>query len=550
MCGIIGFVTSKPDSTNIIRKEFMEQGLYVNALRGQHSTGLFTVKDDMRAYYSKDAVDARLFLSQSQFSNRVDDTRLDTWAAVGHNRYATLGEHTIDNAHPFASGHICMVHNGTLRGWEHTLPEHPEGTSDSARIAVSLAEDGVGGVNTLEKLRGDFALVWHDSRSGCMYFATNGKRPLSYIRTAEHVFFASESGMMEFLLNRIVSRHVPAPVEFEPYKLYTLKFGQLDMVEEEFEQPYFHHNGHHHNSLHEEYGGWIGHNSTMGTSNARTPAATVTRMFPAEKNEEVTARTIRTDNMMRQFDLSLRVGHAMEINVENTRPYETTQNNNRTEPLGEVQGFWCHLDNNMKETVYHVRVHQAIMSDVDGGYVDSVVGELGSAFVDELGDLNMVCIYKEVGAYRTRVADEVDVAEWPPFMDTHFKGCRHHYNEADSIRYGWFTNEVNLTAREMDIILEGKECQIPECGTPYTLVPRSDVVFTGLDEFVCRDCTQHQKKVGDSVTLTISSIVDGVHVHQKRKCTILDGGEIIDDETGEVYIDPDNGDAEDWEGGR
>ena len=209
MCGIVGFINTDTTLQNS-RWKWIEQALYVDQLRGVHSTGLVVqnkpdfssqVWPDVTTY--KKAVRASDFLQLETTQNVLfhsDTARV----VIGHNRSATRGDKDKDSfAHPFTFGATSLVHNGTLmsdHGLTHRAPV------DSCNIAHELAhttEDKY--TDVLSSLDGAFALVWNNSENKKVYITRNSQRPLYVARAYNNktLFFASEDWMITFLLNRI-----------------------------------------------------------------------------------------------------------------------------------------------------------------------------------------------------------------------------------------------------------------------------------------------------------------------------------------------------------
>lgn len=201
MCGIVGIAASGKRQHFMQRKDFFEQALYTDAVRGFHSTGVFMVPYDKESIYSyKRAMQASDFLDMrttNSLLTKIDDSVY----AVGHNRHATKGGISHSMAHPFTHGAVTLVHNGTLTTHAH-LPEGNKFTSDSE--CITHAFNAASPEEIIPELRGAFALVWYDHRDKKLHLTRNKERPLSFAfdEKTDTMLIASESKMLEWLAAR------------------------------------------------------------------------------------------------------------------------------------------------------------------------------------------------------------------------------------------------------------------------------------------------------------------------------------------------------------
>jgi hypothetical protein len=204
MCGIIGLYG---DSTHINTKDkrgFFQEGLFVDSLRGQDSTGIARIPRGSSApeVYKR-------ALAGPDFLQRKDVARLlDKFSAsvgmIGHNRSITRGVVDDDSAHPFQYKHITLVHNGTVYNSDKLVDRKCEADSnvDSAQVAwsFSLCEPD----DLLPIMTGGFSLVWWDSRDQTLHFARNSERPMYWVVEPSNrmMYFGSELKMLTWLLDR------------------------------------------------------------------------------------------------------------------------------------------------------------------------------------------------------------------------------------------------------------------------------------------------------------------------------------------------------------
>jgi asparagine synthetase B (glutamine-hydrolysing) len=213
MCGIIGFAQQSIPASGGWRdkdqqlKMFVEQMLYMDALRGPHATGVMRVDHKQKnenAFIYKRALHAYDFLLQPAM-DWLTKNLTDASLFVGHNRFATQGGVRADkNAHPFNSGNVSLVHNGHINNGFSLTTDNTVFEVDSAYIAHALSQvEPTEATSVLAKLNGAYALVWHDSRDNTVNIARNKDRPLYWINLGnnEHkmwqgIVFASEMEML------------------------------------------------------------------------------------------------------------------------------------------------------------------------------------------------------------------------------------------------------------------------------------------------------------------------------------------------------------------
>lgn len=212
MCGIVGFISNTRrkewHSRAKMLKEYMQEGLFFDTVRGGDATGIMRVNADSLkepAMVYKKAVSGPDFLQLRQ-TDKILDSLDDAAFVVGHNRAGTSGSKDRDrNAHPFQYDHITLVHNGHINN-VYSLGLKDAHPVDSAAVAEAFSKFGAREV--LPKLNGAFVFVWHDAREGTLNIARNDARPLHWLALGdkpgdwEGMVFASEMEMLWLLVER------------------------------------------------------------------------------------------------------------------------------------------------------------------------------------------------------------------------------------------------------------------------------------------------------------------------------------------------------------
>lgn len=298
MCGHVGVLTNK---ITLDHRKFFEEGLYSDALRGHHGTGMAIVKKDDTIKVVRKAVTALDFLDMNKVSRTLIDHCSTARFLMGHNRRATKGAHINKNTHPFRHGKITMAHNGSLRN-QTLLPDHSKFVVDSDNIAYSL--DKIGVEETVRNLVGSYSLVWHNSEDNTVNFIRNDERPMSLatVDGGKTILYGSEPKMIEWLAERNDLK-IEEITETTIHHLYTFN---LDGKEEVFKprirkiEPY-------------------------KAPVSYLPARTDTRSYSDDRNA-------RRDKKLR--DMGLRIGDTVEFSITGVDPYS-----GRGALWGDIEGF-------------------------------------------------------------------------------------------------------------------------------------------------------------------------------------------------------------------
>ena len=202
MCGIIGIVSNKPVSINIINS------LKKLEYRGYDSAGLATLKNNS--------------IDEKKCSGRVEELEkilLNNPSkgniGIGHVRWATHGLPNIINAHPHSSDEVSVVHNGIIENSDE-LKKNLEvkgikfkSQTDTEVITVLItqflkdSEPLEAVFKTLNKLKGSFALgIIFKNFSDIIIGARRGS-PLAVGYSNDENYLGSDSYALKSMTNKI-----------------------------------------------------------------------------------------------------------------------------------------------------------------------------------------------------------------------------------------------------------------------------------------------------------------------------------------------------------
>lgn len=196
MCGIVGLVAKRSFGFYARDENIFNQLLFADSLRGDDSTGVFGVRKSGNVDICKEASFVTNFQNEKEYDDFMTQMNKNHLVVVGHNRKATKGNINDASAHPFYEGDVTLVHNGTLT--DHKKLKDVDVDSH----AICHAINDLGHVEALNKLNGAYALAWYDNRDKTFRLARNAERPLSIIETEDFYAFASEAGMLWWILAR------------------------------------------------------------------------------------------------------------------------------------------------------------------------------------------------------------------------------------------------------------------------------------------------------------------------------------------------------------
>ncbi len=222
MCGIVGLISKRVNGFDFKAAELFTSMLQMDSIRGEDSTGVFGVDADGKVDIIKADTHAWQFTRCKQygdFEHRIYSTYR---IVVGHNRAATKGKVTAENAHPFKADNITCVHNGTIYNHDE-LDSSTE--VDSHAITKELAKKDAKAA--LNSIHGPFALVWYDATQQTINLARNNDRPLFLLDYEDWWAVSSEPGLPYWLAGRDGSKVLGPPKIVPVERLLQFKLDEL-----------------------------------------------------------------------------------------------------------------------------------------------------------------------------------------------------------------------------------------------------------------------------------------------------------------------------------
>lgn len=205
MCGLVAIVNKSKYGFSHNDVAAFELMLFMDTLRGEDSTGVYLVDNVGNVKIAKAAIDGPNFLNTQEWRDIRAAAISRGWVLVGHNRKATRGSVTDENAHPFwVEDKIVLVHNGSMYGGHKHLADTEV---DSHAIAHTIAtEETVEAA--LQKINAAYALMWYNVQEKSFNIIRNTQRPLHFNQSNSVWFFTSEESILDFCLKRADVKHL------------------------------------------------------------------------------------------------------------------------------------------------------------------------------------------------------------------------------------------------------------------------------------------------------------------------------------------------------
>src|SRR5258708_23394340 len=124
MCGVLGMIARRGAGFNQQDIKQLENLLIVDSTRGRDSTGVVNIKRDREVNFIKHANEPAVLFQSRYWEEFKKEVYSSGMIAFGHNRAATRGAISSENAHPFIEDNIVLIHNGTLMSHSNLTKTH------------------------------------------------------------------------------------------------------------------------------------------------------------------------------------------------------------------------------------------------------------------------------------------------------------------------------------------------------------------------------------------------------------------------------------------
>jgi asparagine synthetase B (glutamine-hydrolysing) len=243
MCGLVGIVGANLGTLHL---EAFKWLLHFDVTRGEDSTGVAFKKTATLNPNQSKLVVAKAeghplalaikfpeLFSKKGVLHYQPLERFDF--LMGHNRAATIGAVSANNAHPFHHGPITGCHNGTIASGLTSLPNSSTivGNTDSERLIYALSK-GLTIKEIMDKVKGAAAMSWWDSSKKTFNLYRNKERSLFFTHDdAKTIFaYASEEWILRMSLNKAKLLELTKNIkEFPVNSLLEIKLGNNSVEE-------------------------------------------------------------------------------------------------------------------------------------------------------------------------------------------------------------------------------------------------------------------------------------------------------------------------------
>jgi glucosamine 6-phosphate synthetase-like amidotransferase/phosphosugar isomerase protein len=241
MCAIVGMIGNVPEGQWSERMTLLDSLLLAAEQYGPHATGFVAQASPLKRPSRRSVLTAKQPLRVRDFIRLDPDwrqlRRRRAPVVLAHTRWKTHGSaDDRRNNHPFRSrdGRFHLVHNGVLSNFEEVDDRHQlrrDGECDSEtilRLVEQVGDARLGLSAVLGELTGSLSVGLYDHKTGLLWLANNGGRPMHVCSMKGRTgwVFASTGGILRSALRRAYGegyeQRIEALLPLAPYTLHAL----------------------------------------------------------------------------------------------------------------------------------------------------------------------------------------------------------------------------------------------------------------------------------------------------------------------------------------